>query len=114
MSQTRLTTQHDEQGAPGRCQLVVVEGAEAGRAVALDGPVLIGSGDGAQLRLSDERVSGRHARVTPEGARFRVTDLESTNGTWLEGVKVSEVVVGVGATLKVGSFGCSPWPGRSR
>jgi DNA-binding NtrC family response regulator len=102
VTQTRLTTQVDEVGAPVRCQLVVIEGPEAGRAVAIDGPVIIGSADGAQLRLTDERVSGRHAQVTREGAHFRVTDLESTNGTWLEGARVSEVLVSVGATLKLG------------
>jgi DNA-binding NtrC family response regulator len=102
VTHTRLTTQLEEAGAPVQCQLVVLEGAEAGRAVSLDGPRIVGSAAGCALVLSDERVSGRHVEIRPDGGQFRVRDLGSTNGTWLEGARVEELLVPSGATLKVG------------
>ena len=100
--QTRLTTQVDEAGTPLRCQLVVIEGPEAGRAVSLDGPRTLGTASGNDLVLTDERVSSRHCTITPDGTRFVVRDEGSTNGTWHEGARVTEVVVEPGATLKLG------------
>ncbi|MEW5739935.1 MAG: sigma 54-interacting transcriptional regulator [Myxococcota bacterium] len=102
MPQTRLTTQLDESGAPARSQLVVVEGPDAGRAVALDGARVVGTSADCDLVLTDERVSSKHLEVRPDGAGFRVKDLSSTNGTWLEGARVTEVEAPLGATLKIG------------
>ena len=102
MTQTRLTTQVDESGAPVRCQVLVVDGPDAGRAVALDGPRTVGTAAGCDLVLTDDRVSGQHLELRPDGVGFRVRDLDSTNGTWLEGARVSDVAVQPGATLKVG------------
>ena len=100
--QTRLTTQVEDSGAPVRCQLVVVEGPELGRAVALDAPRTVGTASGNDLVLTDDRVSGQHLRLDREGHGFKVKDLDSTNGTWLEGARVTEATLQPGATLKVG------------
>jgi transcriptional regulator with PAS, ATPase and Fis domain len=102
MAQTRLSTQWDESGAPLRCQLVVLEGPEAGRAVTLDAARVVGTSTKASLRLSDERVSAEHLEVTPDGGRFRVRDLDSTNGTFFEGSRVTELEVSAGAAFKLG------------
>lgn len=102
MTQTRITTQLGESDDPVRCQAVVIEGADAGRAIPLDALRVLGSAASADLRLSDERVSGRHVELTPDGDRFRVKDLGSTNGTWLEGARIDEAVIAIGATLKLG------------
>ncbi len=85
-----------------RCQLVVVEGPDRGRAVRLDARVVVGADDDCDLVLTDERVSGRHVELKPDGVRFEVTDLDSRNGTLFEGSLIVRVVVPVGATLKVG------------
>jgi pSer/pThr/pTyr-binding forkhead associated (FHA) protein len=42
-----------------------------------------GRAPGNNLRLSDQRASRRHARITREGDRFLLEDLHSTNGTVL-------------------------------
>ena len=54
------------------------------------------------LVLTDERVSHRHLQIKPDGARFSVRDLDSTNGTHYEGSLIKEANVPAGATLKVG------------
>jgi DNA-binding NtrC family response regulator len=86
-----------------RCQLVVVDGPDRGRACRLgDADAVVGTAAGAALVLSDDRVSARHASVRADGARFVVRDLGSTNGTWFEGSRITEVTVPAGATLLVG------------
>jgi DNA-binding NtrC family response regulator len=87
-----------------RCQLVVVDGPDMGRAVALgDAPVTVGSDRGCTLALRDTGVSRQHLRVTAEpGGEYLVTDLGSTNGTRFAGARVTSARVGPGATLQVG------------
>jgi DNA-binding NtrC family response regulator len=105
VSQTALSTQQDLPGAspPRRCQLVVIDGPDAGRAVALGTtPVRVGTREGCALRLSDPRVSGEHLEVWAEEAGFGVRDLGSRNGTLYEGSRLGEARVRVGATFKLG------------
>jgi pSer/pThr/pTyr-binding forkhead associated (FHA) protein len=68
--------------------LEVVEGAGAGRMVALAGPVTVGRSGDADLVLADELVSRRHAQLTPSGSGAVVEDLGSRNGTFVNGAPV--------------------------
>ncbi|MCC6525312.1 MAG: sigma 54-interacting transcriptional regulator [Polyangiaceae bacterium] len=54
----------------------------------LEGSVLVGRGHGADVALDDERLSREHVRVSHEGGAFRVTDLDSRNGTFVDGARV--------------------------
>jgi transcriptional regulator with PAS, ATPase and Fis domain len=86
-----------------RCQLVVIEGPDMGRAASIgDDELLVGTDEDCQLVLHDDRVSRRHLslRATPEG--FVVRDLDSRNGTLYAGSALGEATVPVGATLKLG------------
>jgi DNA-binding NtrC family response regulator len=91
-------------GEPGRVELVVVEGADQGRALALqDGRThQVGTATDSDLVLTDTRVSGRHLTVRVEDGRFHVEDEGSTNGTHYQGSRIDRAVVPAGATLKVG------------
>ncbi len=83
-------------------QLTVVEGPDAGLAILAAGRVEIGRGARADLRLSDPRVSRRHAALLPDGSGWRVRDLDSTNGTCLNGRPVREAPLRPGDRLQVG------------
>jgi DNA-binding NtrC family response regulator len=86
-----------------RCQLVVVDGPDRGRACRLgETEVLVGTHRGVDLVLSDDRVSGKHVAIRADGSRFVIRDLGSTNGTWFEGSRVAVVTVPAGTTLLVG------------
>lgn len=84
------------------CQLVVVEGPDMGLACGLSAKVVVGSGEGCDLLLSDGRVSERHLFLEPTQSGYLLEDLGSTNGTLYEGSSVKSATLGVGATLKVG------------
>ncbi len=64
----------------------VLEGVDKGRIFRdLPVPVTIGREEGNILRLNDERVSRFHAKVQQDDGDFILTDLESTNGTRVNG-----------------------------
>jgi pSer/pThr/pTyr-binding forkhead associated (FHA) protein len=64
----------------------VLEGIDKGRTFReLPTPVTIGREEGNILRLNDERVSRFHAKVQYNNGEFILTDLESTNGTRVNG-----------------------------
>jgi len=64
----------------------VLEGIDKGRVFReLPTPVTIGREEGNLLRLNDERVSRFHAKVQYDNGEIILTDLESTNGTKVNG-----------------------------
>lgn len=65
-------------------------------------PLLVGREcDG--LLLGDEKVSRQHVQLTPAGSSLTVTDLRSTNGAFIDGVRVNgEATLQAGATLRLG------------
>src|SRR5580700_3119562 len=67
----------------------VVEGVDKGRIFRdLPTPVTIGREEGNLLRLNDERVSRFHAKIQLDDSDYILTDLESTNGTRVNGAVV--------------------------
>ena len=89
-------------GAP--TQVVVVEGANEGESVSLDhAPILIGRGADAAIRLDDDYVSTRHARIASSGDQWFVEDLGSTNGTYLGSHRLTQpTTVQVGSRVRIG------------
>src|SRR3954452_18587299 len=64
----------------------VLEGIDKGRVFRdLPTPVTVGREEGNMLRLNDERVSRFHAKVQFDNNEVIITDLESTNGTRVNG-----------------------------
>jgi hypothetical protein len=67
--------------------LVVVRGGglEAGDRIDLFGGITIGRAEEADVRIEDRYASGIHCRVHTRGNAYYVEDLDSTNGTYLNG-----------------------------
>ncbi|MCA9629729.1 MAG: sigma 54-interacting transcriptional regulator [Myxococcales bacterium] len=89
-----------------RFELQVESGRDAGRHVQIApalGAVLVGTSSVCQLRLTDPEVSRRHLRLECEGPRLRVTDLDSTNGTRVDGVSIKDAWAVAGQSLLLGS-----------
>jgi transcriptional regulator with GAF, ATPase, and Fis domain len=85
-----------------RCRLSVVAGPDAGRRVELAQPSIVIGRTGGDLVLTDPKVSALHAalELAPDG--YRVRDLDSSNGTFVGGVRVLDGFVAPGATLTLG------------
>lgn len=81
----------------------VLEGIDRGRVYCdLSVPVTIGREEGNSLRLNDERVSRFHSKVQVDGDDYILTDLESTNGTRVNGTAVQIRRLRVGDRVGVG------------
>jgi transcriptional regulator with GAF, ATPase, and Fis domain len=87
--------------------VTVVEGTDRGRTFTVSGSqpnrALLGSGPACQLQLHDREVSRRHAALEPAGRRLRITDLGSTNGTFVDGVAIAEAFLRGGEIVRLGS-----------
>jgi len=69
--------------------LTVLTGSEAGRFYTVDSSGLVlGRGDEVGIDFADETVSRRHASLALVGDGFHLTDLQSHNGTYLDGLAV--------------------------
>jgi hypothetical protein len=85
---------------------VVIEVREPGgapRRIPVSGaPIRIGRAPECELVLKDSRVSRRHARLHARDGVLVLTDLGSTNGTLVNGHRVTELVLGAGDRIQIG------------
>lgn len=88
-------------------ELCVVSGADKGAKLlvgpAAEGHLYIGKGQLCELRLDDALVSRRHASLEVLGDGLHVVDQGSTNGTFVNDVRVVEVVLRGGELIRVGN-----------
>lgn len=89
--------------APVRAVLRVVGRDGSERTVEVDGtPLSLGRGTDNGLVLADPRVSRHHARLQARRGTLVFTDLASTNGSRVNGVRVDECALGTGDRVLVG------------
>jgi len=87
----------------GRITLQILDGLERGQVLRdLPTPVNIGREEDNLVRLNDERVSRFHAKIQEHEGQFVLTDLESTNGTRVNGHAVDVHVLNIGDQLLIG------------
>ena len=84
--------------------VLVLDGANAGERVSLDdAPILIGRGSDAAIRLDDDYVSTRHARIASSGDQWFVEDLGSTNGTYIGSHRLTQpTALTLGSSVRIG------------
>jgi pSer/pThr/pTyr-binding forkhead associated (FHA) protein len=85
----------------------------------VDEAITIGRAPDNMIVVDDPSVSGRHAQLQVSGDNYRLKDLESTNGTRVNGVPITETLLrlddrirfgGVDATFEPDSRGSQPLP----
>ena len=101
-TKSRAKAYTPRRGSPSH--LIVVEGDNTGaRAELADAPLLIGRGSDAAIKLDDDYVSTRHARVVAHGDEWFVEDLGSTNGTYVGAVRITQpTTIGLGNQVRIG------------
>jgi predicted component of type VI protein secretion system len=71
--------------------------------VEFDGPVTIGRQAAiCDLVTPDPKVSRRHCRIEPVEHGWRLTDLSSSNGTWVDQKQVGELLLREGDQIRLG------------
>jgi two-component system, cell cycle response regulator len=86
-----------------RAVLVRMDEAHAGQVTTTDGPeIRLGRHPTSTIVLDDEGISRSHARIFQSANRYYVEDLKSSNGTYVNGVRIDRVEVVDGAMIQLG------------
>jgi pSer/pThr/pTyr-binding forkhead associated (FHA) protein len=101
-SKARAKAPAKRRGSP--THVLVTEGANAGERAELErAPILIGRGSDAAIRLDDDYVSTRHARIAASGDDWFVEDLGSTNGTYIGSARITQpTTITLGTQVRIG------------
>ena len=76
-----------------RISLAVLDGKNAGQIFQVDHPKIILGRTGADIALDDVEVSRLHACIEVHGSRIILRDMNSTNGTFVDENKISEMEI---------------------
>lgn len=87
----------------GVVTIQIIDGADRGRVYDdLTTPVTVGREEGNSIQLNDERVSRYHLKIQEDHEKFVLTDLESTNGTKVNGEDIQLRILRFGDMVTVG------------
>lgn len=90
-------------GRKKRYYIEVIKGKEQGKIFYLDqGELLLGRNKDCDIEVQDIEISRQHLRFFSENRRWFVQDLGSTNGTYVNKLRVDRYMVNPGDKIKVG------------
>jgi pSer/pThr/pTyr-binding forkhead associated (FHA) protein/outer membrane protein assembly factor BamB len=84
-------------------KLIVVKSEGLEGEIVLEEETIIGRDEDADITVDDKRLSRKHCKIALLEDHYVITDLESSNGTFVNGVKISEKVLESGEQIQVGS-----------
>jgi len=96
-------------GQPAAIQVLYVLPDGERKSVQFTRTVRIGRESGCTLCLGDVLVSRHHAELYNDGSSWRVKDLGSSNGTYLNGFRIQDAELPPQATLQFGAEGPQIW-----
>ena len=90
----------------GEACLVVISGIDLGKKYALNrSSTLIGRSPKTDIQLDEDSISRNHAMIVNEGSRVIARDLGSTNGTYVNGIRIRQnQVLKDGDLVRLGSM----------
>jgi two-component system cell cycle response regulator len=87
-----------------RAYLIVLAGSNVGEMYRLEeGETFLGRGQNATVKLIDDGISRRHARIVQQNGEVLIEDLKSSNGTIVNGAPVSMQLLKDGDKIRLGS-----------
>ncbi|KYF51314.1 diguanylate cyclase, partial [Sorangium cellulosum] len=90
--------------AKDRAYLIVLAGSNVGEMYRVEGSeIVIGRASGATIRLNDDGISRRHARLLQMDSQVTIEDLNSSNGTLVNGEQVTRAALHDGDKIRLGS-----------
>jgi len=88
--------------APAGLLALILSGSHKGTSKVVGGRLTIGKAADNDLVLTDDTVSRHHCEIVRAPDGLHVRDLDSTNGTKIDGTRIREAMVQPGSVLKVG------------
>jgi transcriptional regulator with GAF, ATPase, and Fis domain len=87
-----------------RCKLVVIKGPQRGTEFLIAADVIqVGKAPDNDLVIGDETVSRQHFAIVRDAKGYLLRDLQSTNGTFLDGAEIKEAYIRAGAVIGAGA-----------
>lgn len=84
--------------------LLVITGPRTGELIPLQNGFTIGKQPGSSMQIDDGYTSGQHAQIGMDQAgNCRLYDRNSTNGTFANGVRITEIELSHGMSIRIGS-----------
>lgn len=92
-----------EYGRKSRYVLEIIQGPDLGRTFSLEGNEYhMGRHAQCEIVLKDAEVSRRHLKISQAGDEWIIDDLGSTNGTWLNGQRITKQNLSSGDRVEIG------------
>ncbi len=87
-----------------RCRVDVLAGPDKGLSREIESSCIrVGARVGNEVQLSDSGVSGLHFEITLDDRGYRLKDLDSTNGTFVSGLRVNDIYINPETVIQVGT-----------
>ncbi|MFH1874812.1 MAG: FHA domain-containing protein [Pseudomonadota bacterium] len=86
----------------GNSRIVIIKGDDAGATYPLKDVITFGRADTNTVALKDAKVSRQHAKIQHKGGEYILIDLNSSNGTFVNGEKIDEHVLSNNDEFQIG------------
>ncbi len=90
---SKATEASGQRAAPSEWSIMALAGELKGKRIAIYGSMVFGRSSGCDIVVSDAHMSRRHAEINLKNGVLRIVDLQSSNGTCVNGEKVGEKVL---------------------
>ena len=87
-----------------KCKFVLQRGGRSRERVFDQSVITMGAMDGNDLVINEETVSRNHCKVVQEEDGYVLVDLSSTNGTFINGIRIREAYLKSGCTVLLGKM----------
>ncbi|MFH1283665.1 MAG: GGDEF domain-containing protein [bacterium] len=83
--------------------IIIISGKDSGKELPLySGKIIIGRNNSADVTLDDQNISRKHSQITLKNNKIIIKDLNSTNGTFVNGNKITETSLKDGDLIYIG------------
>jgi len=83
-------------------KVVIQEGPGAGKEFEVEQAAILGRLDTNDIPVHDKKASREHAKIYKQGDRFAIVDLNSSNGTFVNGEKITKRILEPGDRIEIG------------
>lgn len=84
-------------------RLLVKEGINKGQSYSITGDITIGRSSENNIVMEDILISRHHAKITWDGIKAKIIDLQSRNGTWVNNIRIKEKILEDSDDIKIGA-----------
>ena len=83
-------------------KITITEGPGAGKEYAVDEAAILGRLDSNDIPVHDTKASREHAKIYKQGSVFSIVDLNSSNGTFVNGRRITKQALAPGDEITIG------------